>query len=220
MKKRLFIDMDGTLARFHDADKTFIEAMWTPGFYAELRPFENAVEGVRRFMKEHPEVDVYILSAVLDTDPPFIVREKNEWLDKYLPEIPKEHRIFTRAGDNKADYIGKIGDNDYLMDDYNKNLYEFQDAGACSIKFHNDVNMRGKGAFGGDTGPLWSGNIVHYDSAPKTFASDLALMVCDGRTKSHEPNVTLLSLADKIEIANGLKKPQPKANDFKNPRVR
>ena len=33
MKKAVYIDMDGTLARFHDADKIFIEAMWTPGVY-------------------------------------------------------------------------------------------------------------------------------------------------------------------------------------------
>lgn len=183
MKKRLFVDIDGTLARFHDADKTYIEAMWTPGFYTSLKPFENAVEGLKQFIKEHPEVEVYVLSAYLDTDPPFIVGEKNEWLDKYLPEIPADHRIFTRAGDNKADYIGDIGPGDYLLDDYNKNLHEFEDAGAHAIKFHNDVNMRGLGTFGGDAGPIWSGDVVHYDVAPEEFAAQLANAVCDEPVK-------------------------------------
>lgn len=198
MKKRLFIDMDGTLAKFHDADKTFIEAMWTPGFYTELKPFENAVEGIKKFIVAHPEVEVYILSAVLDTDPPFIVGEKNKWLDQYLPEVPANHRIFTRAGTNKAEYIGKISENDFLIDDYNKNLYEFQAAGATPIKFHNDVNMRGKGAFGGDVGPLWSGNIVHYDSEPDVFALDLAAMVCEGQIKNQDIDITLLT-SDEFE---------------------
>lgn len=179
MKKRLFVDIDGTLARFHDADKMYIEAMWTPGFYTNLKPFENAIEGLKVFIKEHPEVEVFVLSAYLDTDPPFIVDEKNEWLDKYLPEIPADHRIFTRAGDNKADYIGDIGPGDYLLDDYNKNLIEFEDAGARAIKFHNDVNMCGLGTFGGDAGPIWSGDIAHYDACPEEFAAQLANVVCD-----------------------------------------
>lgn len=186
MKKRLFVDIDGTLARFHDADKMFIEAMWTPGFYVGLKPFENAVNGLKQFIKEHPEVDVYILSAVLDTDPPFIVSEKNEWLDKYLPEVDVEHRIFTRAGESKTDYIGEIGSGDYLLDDYNKNLIEFEDAGAHAIKFHNDVNMRGLGAFGGEAGPIWSGDVVHYDAAPEEFAMQLANVVCSEPVKEKQ----------------------------------
>ena len=173
MKKRLFVDIDGTLARFHDVDKTFIEAMWQPGFYTGLKPFENMIEGIKTFVKNNPDVEVYVLSAVLDTDPPFVVDEKNEWLDKYLPEIPSERRIFTRAGENKADYIGELGPNDYLIDDYNKNLSEFELAGGNSIKFRNDVNHQGKGAYGGEIGPLWQGNIVAYDDEPTKIAEKI-----------------------------------------------
>lgn len=181
-KKRLFLDMDGTLARFHDADKLFVEAMWTQGFYTGLKPFENLVDGVRLFIREHPEVDVYLLSAVLDTEPPFVESEKNEWLDRYLPEIKRENRIFTRAGDNKADYIGQIGPNDWLLDDYNKNLREFEEAGAHAIKFRNDVNHRGKGAYGGEIGPLWGGQMISYDSSPELIAYNLSLMICQEKT--------------------------------------
>lgn len=195
MGKKLFVDIDGTLARFHDADKMFIEAMWTPGFYIGLKPFENAVEGLKLFIKEHPEVDVYILSAVLDTDPPFIVSEKNAWLDQYLPEISAEHRMFTRAGESKTDYIGNLGEDVYLLDDYNKNLIEFEAAGAHAIKFHNDVNMRGLGAYGGEAGPLWSGDVVHYDVNPKEFATQLANVVCG------EPVKEKKSLEDKMAEA-------------------
>lgn len=177
MGKRLFLDMDGTLARFHDVDKTFIEAMWQPGFYTNLKPFENMVKGIKNFIKEYPDVEVCVLSAVLDTEPPFVIDEKNAWLDKYLPEIPSERRIFTRAGENKADYIGEIGPNDYLVDDYNKNLLEFEAAGAHSIKFHNDINHQGKGAYGGEIGPLWEGQIIHYNDDPAEITYELSLMV-------------------------------------------
>lgn len=177
MKKRLFLDMDGTLARFHDVDKQFIEAMWQQGFYAGLEPFENMVEGVRLFIKQHPEVDVYILSAFLNTEDMFVVGEKNEWLDKYLPEIAWKNRVFIPAGENKAEALGGIGPNDYLLDDYNKNLHEFEAAGAFSIKFRNDVNHQGKGAYGGEKGALWEGSIVSYDSSPEELAEQLGSLL-------------------------------------------
>lgn len=201
MKKRLFLDMDGTLARFHDVDKNFIEAMWQQGFYTGLKPFENMVKGVKAFIKEHPDVEVYVLSAVLDTDPPFVVSEKNAWLDKYLPEIPMDRRIFTRAGENKAVYIGEIGPNDYLLDDYNKNLHEFEAAGAHAIKFRNDVNHQGKGAYGGETGPLWGGSIVSFDDPPEAIAYDLSLCVnlC---LEVHSLGSSKGALIDKIAEAN------------------
>lgn len=202
MKKRLFLDIDGTLAQFHDVDKTFIEAMWTQGFYTSLKPFDNLVNGIKLFIKENPDVDVYVLSAYLDTEPPFVVDEKNEWLDTYLPEIPKARRIFTRAGDNKADYIGEIGSGDYLVDDYNKNLHEFAEAGGHSIKFRNDVNHRGKGAYGGEKGPLWGGSIISYDAAPGSIAYDLSLCVNLGKEVHSLGSPMSASLNDKIAEAN------------------
>lgn len=203
MKKRLFLDMDGTLARFHDVDKLFIEAMWQQGFYTGLKPFENMVEGVRKFINEHPDVEVYVLSAVLDTEPPFVEDEKNAWLDKYLPEISADRRIFTRAGENKADYIGKIGANDYLVDDYNKNLREFEVAGARSIKFRNDVNHQGKGAYGGEMGPLWNGAIISYDSTPHAIAFELGELLELDRSKIHNEFIKY-ELTDEIVAIGGL----------------
>lgn len=216
MKKRLFIDIDGTLAQFHDVEKTFIEAMWTQGFYIGLKPFENLVNGIKLFVEENPGVDVYVLSAYLDTDPPFVVTEKNEWLDIHLPEIPKERRIFTRAGDNKADYIGKIGPGDYLLDDYNKNLHEFAAAGGHSIKFRNDVNHRGKGAYGGETGPLWGGSIISYDNTPHSIAYDLSLCVNLGKEVHSLSSPANVSLNDKIAAADSCAKMHKNINSNLN----
>lgn len=203
MKKRLFIDIDGTLAQFHDVDKTFIEAMWQQGFYINLKPFENMVNGIRSFIRANPDIEVFVLSAVLDTDPPFVVDEKNEWLDTYLPEVPRNHRIFTRAGENKADYIGELSKNDYLIDDYNKNLIEFEAAGGQPVKFRNNVNHRGQGAYGGESGPLWNGRMISYDSSPSQIASDLRSIVQLGLDIHRTPEGE--SLSDKITKANVIK---------------
>ena len=198
-KKALYVDIDGTLARFHDADKMFIEAMWTSGFYLYLKPFENLVEAVRMFARKHPEVEVFALSAVLDTDPPFVVGEKNAWLNHYVPEIEENHRIFSKAGDDKSKYIDMERYDCFLLDDYNKNLYEFEAAGGHSIKFHNDVNHRGLGEFGGSKGNLWTGDLVHHYDSPEKICRDLEEMVF-GKSKD--------------EIENGID-PEPEKNpDF------
>ncbi len=187
-KKALYVDMDGTLARFHDVEKRFIEEMWTPGFYVNMKPFANLTAAIALFINRNPDVEVYLLSAVLDTDPPFIEGEKNAWMDKYLPEIDTAHRIFTRAGEDKSQYIDLENHECFLLDDYNKNLYEFEVAGGQGIKFCNDINHRGMGEFGGSKGFLWTGALVHYESSPQQLCRDLAEIVL-GRTKTHPMNV-------------------------------
>lgn len=171
--KKLYVDMDGTLCRFHDADHRYIENMWTQGFYKGLEPFKNLVAGLRLFMKDHPDIDVYVLSAVLDTEPPFVEAEKREWLHIYLPEIPDHNMIFVPAGADKSAYVGTASENDVLLDDYNKNLREWQEAGGTAVKFVNDVNDKGLGAYGGEKGELWEGEKISYRGFAFSIASQL-----------------------------------------------
>ena len=200
-KKALYLDIDGTLARFHDADKTFIEAMWTTGFYLYLKPFENLVDAVRIFAWKHPDVAIFALSAVLDTDPPFVVGEKNAWLSHYVPEIEERNRIFTRAGDDKSQYIDMEQYECFLLDDYNKNLYEFEAAGGRGIKFHNDVNHRGLGEFGGNKGNMWTGEMLHYYDSPEKICGDLEDIIF-GKTLDYKENYLELCLDNVLEDAS------------------
>ena len=52
MAKRIYIDMDGTLCRFHDAEHKYIEQMWEKGFYANLQPFEEFVKAISENINE------------------------------------------------------------------------------------------------------------------------------------------------------------------------
>jgi len=82
---------------------------------------------------------VYIISSVL-SDSKYALHEKNEWLDKYLPEIPSEHRIFPPCGTDKKDYIpGGVGPDDFLLDDYSANLKAWEPP-AKGIKIMNGIN--------------------------------------------------------------------------------
>lgn len=150
---RLFIDMDGTLARFHD-EVQYLERMFEKGFFLNLQPFSEAVEAVNSLARSG-QYEVYILSAAIDGEPPYCQEEKNQWLDKFCPDIDREHRIFTRMGMQKAEYIpGGISSDDILWDDYNKNLEEWRSAGGFSVKCHNNINHKGL------IGPLWDGELL------------------------------------------------------------
>lgn len=173
-RSRLFVDMDGTLARFHD-EANYLERMFEKDFFRNLQPFENMVEGVRQFIQQHPNIEVFILSARVNGEPPYCEAEKNAWLDMYLPEIDTDHRIFTEMGRSKAEYIpGGVRETDFLLDDYNKGLNLWLYDGGSAIKCHNNINQKGLGAYGGSAGRLWTGAMVHTEDAPGMIAAELA----------------------------------------------
>lgn len=171
MNKRLFIDMDGTIARFHD-EVNYLEQMYEKNFFLNLQPFNEAVEGLRLFIKQNPQVEVFVISSCIDGEPPYCRTEKERWLDLNLPEVNAEYRLFPKMGENKALYIpGGISATDVLYDDYNKNLEEWREAGGISIKCKNNINHLGL------HGKLWDGAIVENDIYPEAFAEQLASLV-------------------------------------------
>lgn len=139
-KKRLFVDLDGTAAEFKRVDT--LETLYEKGYFLDLKPIPNVVEAVKRIIEQHPDVEVYSLSSVL-TDSRYAVEEKNDWMDKYIPEIDKSHRLFPPCGEKKTDYviwkIGQIGKNDFLLDDYTPNLKDWEPPGR-GIKMLNGIN--------------------------------------------------------------------------------
>ncbi len=142
--KRLFIDMDGTLAEFHPVDT--METLYEQGYFAQLAPHENVVNGIKTFMRENPDAEVFILSSVL-TDSPYAQAEKNAWLDRYLPEIGMDNRIFASCGSAKNEFVpGGVWENDVLLDDYSKNLHEWP---GKALKLMNGINGT-KGSFQGE----------------------------------------------------------------------
>ncbi len=163
---RLFVDMGGTLARFHD-EVQYLERMFEKGFFLNFKPFEDAVKAVNRLAESAGEDDEeFILSATIDGEPPYCLDEKNQWLDRYCPNIDSEHRIFTHAGVPKMEYIPDgVSDSDILWDDYNKNLDEWQDAGGTAVKCHNNINHKGL------VGALWQGELVS-NCAPAEMIAD------------------------------------------------
>ena len=181
-KSRLFIDLDGTVARFYDASPNYLEQK---GYFRNLQPYEEMTEGIKLFMEQHKDVEVFALSAKVNGEPPYCEAEKQEWLDEYLPEIDREHRLFTEIGHNKAEYIPNgISNTDVLYDDYNKNLIDWENSGGVALKCHNNINMKGLGAYGGDK-VMWEGQVLKNDIEPQDIANSLYETVSAAQSMSN-----------------------------------
>ena len=129
--KRLFFDLDGTLARFNvrNALKRFDNEK---GFFAKLLAYKG-IEVVNELAKKG---NVYIISASPNEQAD---KDKLQWLSKYLPNIKQENITICRIGENKAKiieskYNRKITKNDLLIDDYTKNLIEWENNKGTGIK--------------------------------------------------------------------------------------
>lgn len=157
--KRLFVDMDGCVARFYD-EQNYLEAMYEEGFFEGLGVYNRMVSGLNRFMKKHPEVPVCIISA-FPQESPFAKGEKNEWLDDFFPI---KDRIFMFAGEDKSKYVPDISCDDYLLDDHTPNLLKWETAGGAGIKVKNGINCRTK---------KWTGSLMDVDDSPDEIASQL-----------------------------------------------
>ncbi len=140
MKLTFFVDMDGTIAEWRD--DVSVAAYYQKGYFANLRPNDGILNFVKDLTRVFP---CYIVSACTTE---MAKKEKGEWLDRFLPEIKPEHRIFVPVAVNKSKYVQNflkrgLTQMDYLLDDYSKNLLEWVEAGASGIKVINQSNGRG-----------------------------------------------------------------------------
>ena len=159
----LYIDMDGCLAEFIVLDEKQQYRLYERGYFQNLKPQKGVIEGMRLFMRKHPEINFFILSAYL-TDSKWALSEKKEWLETNFPDVKKENWIFVRCGQDKGDVVKKEGIN-ILLDDHSPNLQHWvrkpQNKG---VKLVNMINGKGQN---------WKGYRLRYDMMPETFSDEL-----------------------------------------------
>ena len=128
--RKVFLDMDGTIAKFN-VKNALVRFENELDFFARL----GAYKGIEKINEMAKVGNIYIISASpndrCDSD-------KMKWLDKFLPSLPKANIVFCRIGENKAEIIKeKIGvdiKDTLLLDDYTKNLIQWENAGGIGIK--------------------------------------------------------------------------------------
>lgn len=128
---KIFLDLDGTLARFNvrNALERFDKE---EGFFARLKAYKD-IEIVNELAKTN---NLFIISASPNEQAD---KDKMIWLTKYLPNINVENITICRIGENKAKIIQDkyniiINEQCYLLDDYTKNLNEWENVGGIGIK--------------------------------------------------------------------------------------
>lgn len=128
---KIFLDLDGTLARFNvrNALERFDKEK---GFFSKLLAYKG-IEMVNELAKTN---QLFIISASPNEQADI---DKMIWLEKYLPNIKKENITICRLGENKAKVIENkynitIDKSCFLLDDYTKNLIEWENVGGIGIK--------------------------------------------------------------------------------------
>lgn len=185
--KRIFVDMDGTLAEFNSIAK--IEDLYEQGYFANLQPQQNVVDAVNLLCADS-RFEVYILSSALDS--PYAVSEKNQWLDTHLPQIDKQHRLFPAYGAMKTSIIPDgLKPTDTLLDDYSLNLNSWCPPGQA-VKLMNGIN--------GNHG-TWQGMKVYSTAPAQQIAETVSEYALSGEQFAHgfestEPQTVEVSVAE------------------------
>ena len=130
----LFLDLDGTLAKFNNKRNVLKRFDNEIGFFANLKPYKY-IEFVNE-LANNKNVNVYVISATPNDQAD---QDKLIWIRKYLNNIKEENICFSRIGENKAKVIKDklnitIDNNCLLLDDYTKNLIEWQNLNGIGIK--------------------------------------------------------------------------------------
>lgn len=205
-KIRKFVDLDGTAAVFKPVDT--LETLYEKGYFYNLEPIQNVVDAIKILMEKYPEIEIYIMSSVL-SDSKYALQEKNAWIDKYLPGIDMEHRIFPPCGENKLDYIpGGVRETDWLLDDYTHNLTLWEPP-ARGIKLLNGINH---------TRETWRGNRLRFDKPAEELAENMAEIILDGVVirdiKPQEDEITtiLSDMENTLKDISGMNKELAKQN--------
>ena len=129
--KKIFLDLDGTLAKFNvpNALERFDKE---EGFFSKLGAYKG-IESINELAKNN---NLFVISASPNEQAD---KDKMIWIEKYLPNIDINNITICRIGENKAKIIQDkynitINEQCYLLDDYTKNLNEWENFGGKGIK--------------------------------------------------------------------------------------
>lgn len=98
--------------------------MDTPGFFADIKVKEDAIETVLRLSRFY---EIYIATACMEFPTSF--NDKFEWLRRHFPFIPWTNIVFCG--------YKSIIQSDYLIDDHVRNLTAFKGEGILFTAPHN-----------------------------------------------------------------------------------
>jgi 5'(3')-deoxyribonucleotidase len=134
MKKKLFLDLDGTIAKFNSKRNALARFDNEVGFFLSLKPFAH-LDSIDAMIQQN-KIEIFVISASPNEQAD---KDKMQWLKNNLPSLKESNICFCRLGQNKAQEIKRqlnitIDSSCYLLDDYTKNLTEWNNCNGIGIK--------------------------------------------------------------------------------------
>lgn len=129
-------------------------------YYSSVKPDKKMIrvfmalikiDTLRDFNENVSKIDkirMHILSSLTNRGDVYLeqMNDKKDWCRRYIDASPTKNYNMHFAGSNKR-YIGealsdnrKLSRKDILIDDYNKNLQEWENAGGTAVKYCNGIN--------------------------------------------------------------------------------
>lgn len=134
-KPSVYIDVDGTAAYWYKDGRglSYPEQILDPKnhYYRDLEPHPFIVDLAERLVRDG--YDVCVLSATARE----CITDRFEWIDRHMPFIPKENVFLCPVGADKKQYCKDNSDISVLIDDYDKNLREWD---GQAVKSVNSIN--------------------------------------------------------------------------------
>lgn len=156
-KYRLFLDMDGVLAKYLTIEEIgSIQRIYEPGYFKNLPIMTGMTHAVQMLRKSDP-VEVHVLSSVLPKEKnPSALPEKKLWLSRFFPvEEERQHFVQYREG---MSFKGKYAESktDILIDDDIVNLRAWVENGGTAIRMVNEIRLKS----------WWHGVNLYYSPDP------------------------------------------------------
>lgn len=150
MYKNYYFDMDGVVARYQREAYTGENPIWlrkNQHYFKDLEPDRKMLEVIdrvhqrSRYTGEH----IYLLTSIPMNGAIFNehFHDKISWAKTWFPYLDIDDILISVTSKRDAvEYIQnhQLSENDILIDDYNKNLFDWQHNGGISIKYCNGLN--------------------------------------------------------------------------------
>lgn len=151
MNRNFYFDMDGVLASYGEKDYIGENPVWLKKnihYFYNREPDWKALkiaDEVWRYCQRYHKDKFYVLTSLKPMGAIFNehFHDKLLWLQRYMPYLKIENILISVTDKRDAvEYITGhcLTKEDILIDDYNKNLTEWEHAGGTAIKYCNCIN--------------------------------------------------------------------------------
>lgn len=150
MDKNYYFDMDGVVAEYKKEAYTGEDPLWlrkNQHYFRGLNPDRKMLEVIDRMHQRSRYTGdrIYLLTSIPMNGAIFNehFHDKISWAGTWLPYLGIDAILISVTSKRDAvEYIQnhQLSSNDILIDDYNKNLVDWQTHGGISVKYCNGQN--------------------------------------------------------------------------------